>query len=315
MTLWRARFLAILAVLCLVAVGCGGGDTDTPTGGTDGSEPSTPSGEPQDISIVADDYRYTDAPAELEAGVVNLSFDNQGTAAHEVSLAGIGDTPIDQFAAEFGPVLQGGPFPTYIDQVAAPIQVPGGESADVTFTVSEGTYVMFCALTGVAKGEQAEKPKKPHYALGMIQPVTVAGGDAAEPQLPEADGTITASDYTFEADLEAGDTDVNFVNDGPDEIHFATISLYPEGTDATAAEEAFKATLEADPNAPPPKDIPRPESVGFSGIFSPGLGSSFRLEGGFESGRTYLFACFISDRAGGPPHAIAYDMYRAVTIG
>ena len=314
MTLLRARFLAILAVLCIVAAACGGADTDAPTPGTDGSEPPATSDEPQNISIVADDYLYTDAPTELRGGVVDLSFDNEGTVAHEVSLAGIGDTPIDQFAAEFGPVLEGGPFPTYIDQVAAPIQVPGGESADVTFTVSEGTYVLFCALTGVAEGEKAEKPKKPHYALGMIQSLTVAGGDAA-PQLPETDGTITASDFTFEADLEAGDTDVNFVNDGPDQIHFASISLYPEGVDAEAAEAAFKATLEADPNAPPPKDLPRPENVGFSGIFSAGLGSSFRLEGGFQSGRTYLFSCFISDRAGGPPHAIAYDMYRAVTIG
>ena len=310
MRLWRLRFLSILAVLCVVAGSCGGDEAD-PTPAASGSASSAVGGAPQDVSIVADDYSYTDAPVELESGVVNLSFDNQGTTAHEVALAGIGDTPIDQFAAEFGPVLEGGPFPDYIDQVAVPIQVKGGTSDEVTFTVSEGTYVMFCALTGVAKGEKAEK--KPHYDLGMIQSLTISAG-GTEPQLPEADGTITASDYTFEADLEAGDTNVNFVNDGPAEIHFASISLYPEGTDATAAEEAFKATLEAAPGSPPPKDVPQPESVGFSGIFSAGLGSSFQLEGGFESGRTYLFSCFISDRAGGPPHAIANDMYRAVTI-
>ena len=68
------------------------------------------------------------------------------------------------------------------------------------------------------------------------------------------------------------------------------------------------------PTRPPPEDAPQPENIGFSGIFSAGLGSTFQLEGGFESGRTYFFSCFISDRAGGPPHAIAYDMYEAVTI-
>lgn len=303
---WRVRFLAVLAVVSLVAGGCGddGGGAPTPAG--DG-------GKAQEVTIVAADYEYTDAPMELEGGVINLSFENQGTVTHEVALAGIGDTPVDQFVEEFGPVLQGGPFPDYLDQVAVPIEVGGGASGEATFTVSEGRYVMFCSLTGVAEGDKPDKPKAPHYELGMIQELTVSGGDA-EPQLPEADGTITATDYAFEADLEAGDSSVNFVNDGPDQVHFASVSVYPEGTDAAAAEEAFKALLEAEEGAPPPEGVPQPEDIGFSGIFSAGLGSTFQLEGGFESGRTYLFSCFVSDRAGGAPHAIAYNMYEAVTI-
>ena len=300
---WRVRFLVVLAVVALVASGCdGGGGAPTPAG--DG-------GKAQEVTIVAADYEYTDAPVELEGGVINLSFENQGTVAHEVALAGIGDTPLDQFVEEFGPVLEGGPFPDYLDQVAVPIEVEGGASGEATFTVTEGSYVMFCALTGVAEGD---KPKAPHYELGMIQELTVSGGDA-EPQLPEADGTITATDYAFEADLEAGDSSVNFVNEGPAQVHFASVSVYPEGTDAAAAEEAFKALLEAEEGGPPPEGVPQPEDVGFSGIFSEGLGGRFQLvEGEFESGRTYLFACFVSDRAGGAPHAIAYNMYEAVSI-
>jgi plastocyanin len=305
---WRVRLLIILAVMALGASGCSdGGGTSTPAG--DGGEAQA-GGEAQQVGIVGADYEFTDAPAQLEGGVIDLTFENQGAVAHEVALAGIGDTPVDQFVQDFGPVLEGGPFPDYLDQVAVPIEVEGGASGQATFTVTPGRYVMFCALTGVAKGDK----KAPHYELGMIQELTVSGGDA-EPQLPEADGTVTATDYAFEADLEAGDSSVNFVNEGPDEVHFASVSLYPEGTDAAAAEEAFKTQLEAEGGGPPPEGVPQPEDVGFTGIFSDGLGSRFQLfEGEFESGRTYLFACFISDRAGGAPHAIAYNMYEAVTI-
>ena len=306
----RLRFLVVLSVVALVAGGCGGGDDDaspTPAGvGTDASEAPA---EPQEVAIVAADYEFTDAPVELEGGIINLSFDNQGSVAHEVALAGVGDTPVDQFVKEFAPVIEGGPFPDYIDQVAVPIETKPGVSGEASFAVTEGSYVMFCALTGAAKGD---KPKVPHYELGMIQELTVSGG-AAEPQLPEADGTITATDYAFEADLEAGDSSVNFVNEGPDEVHFASVAVYPEGTDAAEAEEAFKAVLEA--TGPPPKGTPQPENVGFSGIYSENLGGRFQLTGGeFESGRTYLFSCFIQDRAGGAPHAIANNMYEAVTI-
>jgi hypothetical protein len=153
----------------------------------------------------------------------------------------------------------------------------------------------------------------PHFEVGMIQPITITAGEAAE--LPQADGTITAIDYTFEADIEAGDTVINFVNEGPEQVHFASVSLYPEGTDAAAAEEAFGKLLELEEDAPPPPDMVFPEDVGFSGVFSTGLGAQFQLlEGSFESGRTYILVCFIQDRSGGAPHAIANQMYKAFTI-
>ena len=32
------------------------------------------------------------------------------------------------------------------------------------------------------------------------------------------------------------------------------------------------------------------------------------------AGRTYVFACFVPDREGGEPHAIAYNMFEVVTL-
>jgi plastocyanin len=338
----RTRLLAVLAVLALVTAGCGGdgesGDTaqESPAGpaGSEAeaeseatSEGAQSEGETQEVSVVAADYVFTEAPDELTAGVVRLSLDNQGEVDHEVALLEIGDTSLEQFLTDFPPVLEGGPFPDYAENVAVPIELPGGESGDVTFTIAEGEYALFCALDGDAdalpsegvegapEGGEGEGPPPgpPHYERGMVQTLSVGPGDA-ELVLPEADGSITAVDYGFEVDVEAGDSAVNFVNAGPDQVHFASVSVFPEGTDATAAEEAFQTLLELPEDQPPPEDLALPEDIAFSGIFSTGLGGAMQVPDGFESGRTYVTVCFIQDRAGGPPHAIANQMYEVFTV-
>ncbi len=267
----------------------------------------------EDVTIVAVDYAYAEAPLELQDGVIDLTFENQGTVGHEVALSGIGDTPLDRFVEDLGggTGLEGDPFPDYLDQVAVPpfVSAEGGATAEATFTLTEGRYALVCAITDVAKGDK----KTPHYELGIDRELVVSG-EGTEPQLPEANGTITATDYAFEADLEAGDTSVNFINEGPGQAHFTAIERYPEGVDAEEANEAFEAQLEPGPLPEGVRPLGR-EGLGFSGIFSQGLGARLEFDvGAFESGRIYLFACFIADRAGGEPHVIAYDMYAIVTI-
>ena len=46
---------------------------------------------------------------------------------------------------------------------------------------------------------------------------------------------------------------------------------------------------------------------------SPGPEINFTMEEPFETGRVYVALCFVSDRAGGPPHAIAHDMVKVFT--
>lgn len=300
----RVRVRVILAVAALVASGCSGSSPEAST-------PADDANEPQAVNIVAADYTYIDAPRELEVGAINLTFDNQGTVPHEVALAGIGDTPLSTFVDDLGgrTGLEGDPFPDYLDQVAVPpfVSAEGGESKVGTFTLTEGRYALFCSIRDVAVGDE----KAAHYQLGMIRELRVSGG-ADQPRLPAADGTITAKDYAFEVDLEDGDRSVTFINEGPDEVHLTAIEVYPEGVDASTAERAFRMQLEPGPD---PKDLPRAdEGLGFSGIFSAGLGTRFELGAEVESGRTYLFVCYLADRAGGKPHATAYNMYEIVTI-
>ncbi len=296
--------LAVFAVLPLSLAACGSDDDSA--------------ADVQQVTVVADDYVFTNAP-EFDAGVIQLTLENNGAVSHEVAFVEIGDTPIADFPADFLPVFEGGPFPDYADAAMAPLEVEGGKTGTVTFTLGEGTYALFCALDGDADAPapaEGEEPTagEPHLKRGMIQSFTVGAGDD-DAVLPEADGTITANDYTFDVDVVAGDKTINFDNDGPDEIHFAGVNVFPEGTTAAEAEEAFGAMLSAEEGSPLPEDGLQSEDFAFSGVASPGLGVQFSsAEGAFESGRTYIVACFISDRAGGPPHAIGQKMYKAFTV-
>ena len=109
----------------------------------------------------------------------------------------------------------------------------------------------------------------------------------------------------------AGDQVINFTNDGPND-HFAAISRFPDGTTVEDAEAAMEAMLASETG--PPEGTPEPEDIGFSGIVSEGTGMQFSLAAPLEPG-VYSFICFISDRAGGPPHAVGHQMYEVVEIG
>ena len=313
------RGLVVLTMLTALVGACGDDDDAATTIEEDGGDDGGTAADALEITGV--DYAYSSAPESLTAGLVELTFNNDGTVPHEAAFIEIGDTPLEQFITDFGPVLEGGPIPAYAEQISAPAEIEAGESLDMTFTIPEGTYAMICTLDGdkdappPAEGEEPAAGA-PHFTIGMAQVMEV-GPAGDETELPDADGSITSSDYTFEADVEAGDTTINFVNDGPNEIHFAAIQMFPEGVDAAAAEAAFDALINGDPAAPP-SEAAGPalgaEDVGFSGVFSTGNGAQFTLPGGFQSGRTYLAACFISDRAGGPPHAIGQKMYKAWTV-
>lgn len=329
------KFLAVVATVALVAAGCGD-DTDddaadtttteeqgSPTTGADGG------GEATAVTIVAEDYVFSEAPEEIEAGLLDATFENRGGAEHELALIEIGDTPIDQVGEDLAPTLEGGPFPEYAENLAIPLFAAGGETLETSMLIAEGNYALICALTSVAPEEGAtttsaaedpggppEEPEEgpPHYTLGMIQPLTVTSGNA-DAAMPESESSVTANDYSFDVEVTAGEQTVNFTNEGPDQVHHAVFFPFSEGVDEAAAETALETFLASeDETAPPPPEIDLEglESSPEFGLFSTGLGATYDAE--FESGRTYAVVCFIQDRAGGPPHAIANDMTEIFTV-
>jgi hypothetical protein len=85
---------------------------------------------------------------------------------------------------------------------------------------------------------------------------------------------------------------------------------YPEGTTVAKAEADLPKVLAA--QGPPPAGVVSPEPFTDSGVASPGFGNTFNAN--FESGRVYVALCFVSDKKGGPPHAIANQMFKVFTV-
>ena len=292
----RARVLGCaLATLVLVIGGCGDDDG--------GGEAAT------SLDVTAVDFAFQNLPEEVESGAVELTLTNDGEADHEIAWVEIGDTDINTFFEDFGPVItEGAPWPDYVGTAIGANEAAPGAAGTFTYTLPGGTYAVFCALTGTPEDPEGEG--EPHFAQGMQQLVTVTGDEAGD--LPDGDGTITAEDYTFDVDLSAGDTVINFSNNGPND-HFAGFDVFPEGTTVEEAEETFGTLVQLEEGAEPPEGTVFPEEIGFSGIASEGRSIQFQVPGGLEPG-TYIFYCFISDRAGGPPHAIGAQMIKAFVI-
>lgn len=245
----------------------------------------------------------------------------------------IGDTPQAEALAQFTTVVsseEGAPIPDFIEANGGSDATDAGSSSTNTINVRPGNYLIVCTLDDSASEEddeggegdappeggapaEAEEPKLPvHMNIGMVSPLSVTG--AGGTALPEGDATVTAKDYTFDlSGIEAGKKTVVFNNSGPDQIHHAVVFEFDEGVTPDAAVGAFKAFGEAEATGgPPPEGTPEPADAGESSVFSPGRSGTFEVE--FKSGRTYLFACFINDRKGGPPHAFANNMLQAVAV-
>lgn len=313
----RWAVAAMTAVVMVGGLGACGDDDDDATGG-----------EASALRIVANEYGF-EAPETVTGGVVDIEFENKGSLVHEAFILGIGDKPQAEALAAFKTVVtseEGVPIPDFITAGGGATETDAGETSKTSVLLPAGDYLIVCTLTdadsqedegGGEEGEGAEggdEPELPvHFELGMVVPLTVTGGDAGA-TLPEADAQVTAKEYGFDVQgLEAGDETIAFTNAGPDQIHHVVVLEFAEGVDAAGAEAAFKAFGEAESSGtPPPEGTPEPEDAGGSSVFDPGRGGTFTGE--FKSGRTYLFACFINDRAGGPPHAFAHNMVKAVAV-
>ena len=134
----------------------------------------------------------------------------------------------------------------------------------------------------------------------MAVPFTVKTTNTAV--MPPTDGTILARDWSFELPpLAPGAKTMTFRNDGQQD-HSLAVAEFPDGLDAGTAKAAFDQFLAADAaHRPPPDGLPTPDDVAFAGPLSAGGQATFTVA--LKPNRTYVFACYMSDRTGGPRHA------------
>lgn len=310
---------------------------------------AAPTAKRSQLTIEAGEYHFS-GPETVAGGSVDLLFRNTGKLAHEAALLRIGDTPPEKVIQDFGSVVEGGAIPDYLGASGGVAKVKGGATGSASFQLKPGKYLFVCSLTDddSKEGDDHDESKLPkHFTLGMAKPLTVEG--AGEAALPTTQASISAHDYNFDLDgLKAGDNSLTFRNSGPGQIHHVVVEEFPEGADEAAATSTFEAFAQSaqsggppgaggppaeggppatdgppgDPGGGPgdavpgeaqaPPGAPRPKQVLELQPLDPGLSETSRVT--LQSGRTYLFACFIQDRTGGPPHAFGHQMYKVMKI-
>jgi len=269
--------------------------------------------------VKAHEYGF-DAPAEVEGGVVRLTLQNDGKLKHEAVIVAAGDTPLEALKHDLGPVVkgEGQPTPAYLGFRGGVSLVAPGSSGTATLTLPPGQYVFVCTLTDAdSSGDAAATSGAPgadqqfHYERGMAAPFTVKAANTAV--MPPSDGTVVAREYAFDiAPLSPGVKALTFRNDGRQD-HSLAVAEFADGVDAASAKAAFDQFLAADAaGRDPPDNLPIPADVAFAGPLSAGGATTFTVE--LKPNRTYVFACYMADRSGGPRHASGKGMVSYVTL-
>lgn len=222
-------------------------------------------------------------PGSAETGEAEITLANEGKDDGELQLIRVeGDHSADEVIDALSGAQEGEPLPGWFFAGGGLGVTEPGEETTAIQVMRPGTYYAFDLEAG------QPDPKS-------VPAIEVSGEEADETL--EGDATVTAVDaneeYAFEADtLPSGEAEIVFDNEGEQPHHMLIGRI--EG-DATAKDiEAFFKTEKGKP--------PIAEEGGFDTAVIEG-GESQRVNVDLEPGRYALF-CFISDRDGGPPHAL-----------
>jgi hypothetical protein len=256
--------------------------------------------EPVAIAVTLTEAGIEGLPADLVAGIVDVTFtDETGAAGEGIDFTRVEPgTDVATFTEGLAPLFEGGPFPDFFLNNA-------GVAGHTITTLDAGEYIVWAELP-------SEDEDAPSDIVAV--PLTVGEGDD-DAVIPETDGSIRAGDYVFDADVTAGGTSVTFTNSSDNQFHH--VALMDFGTnDPALVAEILPAFLEGEEDAPPPEGIDmeqvNPDFAG-SPVFGPGSSGTFDVT--FEEGHTYAALCFIQDRDGGLPHAIAHQMIDVFQVG
>ena len=274
---------------------------DTTSAASSAPPADTAAAAPVAVNVTLTDTGIEGLPTDLTAGLIDVTVDDQTEGAGgEIDFARVepGTDPA-QFATDLAAVFTGKPFPAYL------LDVKGIVGQGMT-VLQEGSYFAVINLASNLDRDATADDVK-------VTPLTVGPGND-DATIPPTDGSIRAGDYLFDVDVAAGGKTVTFTNTSDNQFHF--VLLVDFGTnDPAAVEAALPTLLTSDQNSPPPDGIDMSQmnfDFGASGVMGPGSSGTFDVT--FESGHTYAAMCFVSDVAGGLPHAISHHMYKVFQV-
>ena len=282
----RAWLAAALAVAVVGTTACGGDDGE---------------GAPQLLSV---ELRSSGGGAfeivgggPVEAGLVQLEYENATEEQADAQLLRMdGDHTVADALEVIG--SESGVTPDWLHAEGGAGQIAAGATGVAELVLEEGTYY----LVDVGEPEGDDVPS--HAESGATMTLEVSGGDDGA-ELPAADASIQMADYNFVTEgLRAGANRFLLTNTGK-EIHHTL--MVPIQGDATIGEVREFLLSEGPPTGAPPVSF---EKLTGTSALDGGGEQIQELE--LEAGR-WAFLCFITDRAGGPPH-VAKGMVREVTI-
>lgn len=271
-----ARCGAGLGVAALVAA----------CGGASGAVPAA------EFVVAGGEHEATfEGPEELPGGVVEIRLANDGDSPHNLQLIRVdGGRSAAAASVELQKAITNTAVADWFHAGGGVPAVEPGETGTVTQTLRpDATYYGF--------DDEIE---------GGRQEAVVAfeTGDAGAAELPDADATITARDYSFEAEgLHAGENVVRFDNRGEQWHHVVAHPLGEGGID-----EITGYFQQESPQGAPP--IPEDENAVYSTVIEGGAEQN--LEMTLAPGR-YALLCFVANREGGLPH-VALGMAREVEV-
>lgn len=276
---------AVALVLAVVAVGiaaCGGSDSE-------------PQSLVLELTSTADGTFAISEPDPVKAGLVRVEYQNSTEDQADAQLLRIDDGHSVADALE---VLNDDTTPDWLHAAGGAGQIAPGATGVGEIVLEEGTYYLFDV--GEPEGDQVPS----HAESGATAAIEVAEGDD-DAELPEVDASIEMAEYNFLPEgLKAGANRFLLSNTGK-EIHHTLI--VPIDGEATFEDVHDFITSEGNPSGPPPIDFSK-----LTGTSALDGGQEQIAELTLEAGR-YAFLCFVTDRAGGPPHVLK-GMLREVTI-
>ncbi len=136
------------------------------------------------VTIAAREFAY-DAPDSISAGPTTIRLVSRGQQEHFVQFVKLseGHTPADFVRASIA--HEATPWAMSVGGVGT--ISPGGTAA-VTIDLKPGRYVMLCDI--------ADTDGTPHFAKGMVRPLTVVEGRPPA-AMPKPDVVLNLTDYAF----------------------------------------------------------------------------------------------------------------------
>jgi hypothetical protein len=242
------------------------------------------------VTVTARDYAF-DAPDSVAAGLTEFRLENEGTELHHIFLIRLDEgkmlkDALDAFAA-------GGPPPKWMREVGGPnTPVPGGATS-AALRLAAGRYAMICVIPSA--------DRKPHLMKGMARELVVTPATAPAARAPQADLTMTLSDYAFALSkpLRAGRQLVRVRNSASQPHEVVVVQLAPGKTAGDVV--AWLAKQEGPPPGAP-------------------MGGTTPMAQGEENIATldlapgkYALLCFVPDARDGKEH-VAHGMVKELTI-